>query len=70
MDCKRQEIIDITICSRKLASLEGFLRTLWFGPYHRQIRLAFKYMEEEKWGRNPRCTNWMDLHGRPWGHSE
>jgi len=61
MDCKRQEVIDITLC---LVGVMGLVRD-WritnepSGSDYRQMRFRFEYREEIKWGRNPKHTNWM-----------
>jgi len=63
MDCRKQEVINIIICSRKLTDLVGNWRRVsertLSGSDHRQIHFVLKHMEEVKWHHNPRCTNWM-----------
>jgi len=59
MDCRRQEVIDITVCSEGGVDVVRDWR-ISNEPScsdHRQMRFNFEYMEEVKWGRNPRYTN-------------
>jgi len=61
MDCRRQEVIDITLCSRGVAGLVGDWRVSSepSGSDHRQVHFNLEHTEEAIWGRNPRHTNWM-----------
>ncbi|XP_018405655.1 PREDICTED: uncharacterized protein LOC108782006 [Cyphomyrmex costatus] len=67
MDCRRQEVLDITICTEGVADLVRNWRVSGepSGSDHRQIRYNLRYMVNKEWGRNPRTTNWegyrMDL---------
>jgi len=61
MDCRRQEVIDITLCSRGAAGLVRDWRVSSepSGSDHRQVHFNLEHTEEAIWGRNPRHTNWM-----------
>ncbi|XP_032685213.1 uncharacterized protein LOC116850717 [Odontomachus brunneus] len=60
MDCRRREVIDLTLCTRGVADLVRDCRVSNepSGSDHRQLRFALEYREKGKWGRNPRGTNW------------
>jgi hypothetical protein len=61
LDSRRQEVLDITICTRGLAGLARDWRVASepSGLDHRQIRYTLDQIQtEKKWGRNPRQTNW------------
>ncbi|XP_018395989.1 PREDICTED: uncharacterized protein LOC108774392 [Cyphomyrmex costatus] len=67
MDCRRQEVLDITISTGGLADLVRDWRVSGepSGSDHRQVRYDLRHMVNKEWGRNPRTTNWegyrMDL---------
>ena len=61
MDSRRQEVLDITICTRGLVGLVRDWRVSSepSGSDHRQIRFTLDQIQiEKKWGRNPRQTTW------------
>jgi hypothetical protein len=61
LDSRRQEVLDITICTRGLVGLVRDWRVSSepSGSDHRQIRSTLDQIQiEKKWGRNPRQTNW------------
>jgi len=61
MDRRRQEVIDITLCSEGMAGLVRdwriFCKPSGSERAHRQVRFSLKHREEIKWGRNPKHTN-------------
>jgi len=59
MDARRQEIIDITICTKGVFELIGDWKVLDepSGSDHRQIRLTLRQQPTNSWRRNPRKTN-------------
>ena len=60
LDSRRQEVLDITICTRGLVGLVRDWRVSSepSGSDHRQIRFTLDQIQiEKKWGRNPRQTN-------------
>jgi hypothetical protein len=62
LDSRRQEVLDITICTRGLAGLVRDWRVASepSGSDHRHIRYTLDQIQtEKKWGRNPRQTNWV-----------
>ena len=61
MDSRKQEVLDITICTTGLVGLVRDWRVSSepSGLDHRQIRFTLDQIQiEKKWGRNPRLTNW------------
>ncbi|XP_018403024.1 PREDICTED: uncharacterized protein LOC108779950 [Cyphomyrmex costatus] len=60
MDCRRQEVLDITISTGGVADLVRDWRVSGepSGSDHRQIRYNLRHMVNKEWGRNPRTTNW------------
>jgi hypothetical protein len=61
LDSRRQEVLDIKICTRGLVGLVRDWRVSSepSGSDHRQIRFTLDQIQiEKKWGRNPRQTNW------------
>ncbi|XP_032689122.1 uncharacterized protein LOC116852664 [Odontomachus brunneus] len=60
MDCRRREVIDLTLCTRGVADLVRDWRVSNepSGSDHRQLRFALEHREKGNWGRNPRNTNW------------
>ncbi|XP_032688014.1 uncharacterized protein LOC116852107 [Odontomachus brunneus] len=60
MDCRRREVIDLTLCTWGMADLVRDWRVSNepSGSNHRQLRFALEHREKGKWGRNPRNTNW------------
>jgi len=60
LDCRRQEVIDITLCSIGMTDLVRNWRVSNepSGSDHRQVRFNLEHEEEIKWGRNPKHTNW------------
>ncbi|XP_072766278.1 uncharacterized protein [Anoplolepis gracilipes] len=67
IDSRRQEVIDITICTDKVAGLISDWRVSNkpSGSDHRSIHLSLRHNPDIVWSRNPRKTNWegyrMDL---------
>ncbi|XP_029162920.1 uncharacterized protein LOC114934411 [Nylanderia fulva] len=59
-DSRRQEVIDITLCTERVAGLV----TNWrvsnepSGSDHRQICLFFRHLPVHKWSRHPKKTDW------------
>lgn len=70
MDCRRQEVIDITVCTEGMTSLVGDWRVSDepSGSDYRQIRYALKHTEDKKWGHNPQTHGLGELQDRPRGH--
>ncbi|XP_032685218.1 uncharacterized protein LOC116850721 [Odontomachus brunneus] len=60
MDCRRREVIDLTLCTRGVADLVKDWRVSNepSGSDYRQLRFALEHREKRNWGRNPRGTNW------------
>jgi hypothetical protein len=61
LDSRRQEVLDITICTRGLVGLvrDWRVSNKPSGSDHRQIRFTLDQIQiEKKWGCNPRQTNW------------
>ena len=61
LDSRRQEVLDITLCTRGLVGLVTDWRVSSepSGSDYRQIRFTLDQIQiEKKWGRNPRLTNW------------
>ncbi|XP_024888738.1 uncharacterized protein LOC112465430, partial [Temnothorax curvispinosus] len=61
LDSRRQEVIDITLCTRGVVDLVAGWRVSNepSGSDHRQIRFDLVNLQKDKqWGRNPRKTNW------------
>lgn len=60
MDSRRQEVLDITVCTKEVADLVEDWRVSDepSGSDHRQIRLTLRHSVEIQWARNPRKTNW------------
>ncbi|XP_071580756.1 uncharacterized protein [Temnothorax nylanderi] len=61
LDSRRQEVIDITLCTRGVLDLVAGWRVSNepSGSDHRQIRFDLvRVQKDEKWGRNPRKANW------------
>ncbi|XP_072757485.1 uncharacterized protein [Anoplolepis gracilipes] len=59
-DSRRQEIIDITLCTKRMAGLVTDWRVLnkSSGSAHRQIRLTLCHISEDNRTRNPKRTDW------------
>jgi hypothetical protein len=61
LDSRRQEVLDITICTRGSVGLvrDWRIASEPSGSDHRQIRFTLDQIQiEKKWDRNPRQTNW------------
>jgi len=60
LDCRRQEVIDITICTEGVSELVGDWRVSNepSGSDHRLIGYTIRHSREIIWARNPRNTNW------------
>ncbi|XP_020298130.1 uncharacterized protein LOC109862474 [Pseudomyrmex gracilis] len=60
LDSRRQEVIDITVCKKRVASLVNDWRVSDepSGSDHRQIRLTLQQIQQISWVRNPQKTNW------------
>jgi hypothetical protein len=61
LDSRRQEVLDITLCTRGSVGLVRDWRVSIepSGSDHRQICFILEQIQiEKKWGRNPRLTNW------------
>jgi len=61
LDCRIQEVIDITLCSAGMTDLVRDWRVSneLSGSDHRQAFFSLVHEEEIRWGRNPKHTNWM-----------
>jgi hypothetical protein len=62
LDSRRQEVLDITLCTRGLTSQvrDWKVSSEPFVSDHRQIHYALDQIQiEKKWNCNPRYTNWM-----------
>jgi hypothetical protein len=62
LDSRRQEVLDIKICTRGLAGLVRDWRVCSepSGSDHRQIRFTLDQIQiEKRWGHNPRQRNWV-----------
>ena len=59
-DSRRQEVIDITLCTRRVAELvmDWRVSNEPSGSDHRQIRLTLCHTPVDKWVRNPKNTDW------------
>jgi len=57
MDHRRQEIIDITLCSVGMMGLVRDWRVSNEPSDSDQVRFILEQKEEIKWGRNPKHTN-------------
>jgi hypothetical protein len=61
LDSRRQEMLDITLCTRGLVGLVRDWKVFneSCGSDHRQIHFTLDQIQiEKKWGRNPGLTNW------------
>jgi hypothetical protein len=61
VDSRKQEVLDIKICTRGLVGLvrDWMVSSEPSGSDHRQILYTLNQNQiEMKWGRNPRQTNW------------
>ncbi|KMQ83050.1 reverse transcriptase [Lasius niger] len=64
LDSRRQEVLDITLCTEGVVDLVKGWRVSSepSGSDHSQIRFALGHIQkEEKWGRNPRKINWENF---------
>ena len=59
-DSRREEVIDITICTERVSELVRDWRVLDepSGSDHSRIQFSLRHIVKEKWIRNPRKTDW------------